>query len=261
MDYDNDDTVHSSASTNSSSTSSDEGKESEPIAVKRKRRSVPYRTRGAKGGRVFRSKSIRDEKEDDTITRIVEKITGIRSAYIWFVKEHRAAVKLANPDVTFGEIGALLGEQYRALDHKQKVKYAKMEEEDRDRYQRECHERGYTPVTRRHINPATGKRRPQRDPTEPVKVRTKYNYFCSLHNDEVRDRIVKEREEMRKKAPRNKAAQKSVTVADVSKYISPMWAAAKKDAKLMAELQAMVDEDKKRFEREMEAWVPLEIVE
>lgn len=59
------------------------------------------------------------------------------TAYFYFMNENRARIKKENPSVTFGEIGKLLGEQYKKLSAAEKKKYEDLAAEDKKRYKKE----------------------------------------------------------------------------------------------------------------------------
>jgi hypothetical protein len=59
------------------------------------------------------------------------------SAYMLFAKENREKIKKENSDATFGEIGRKLGEAWRSIDKKNKDKFIKKSEKDKDRYNQE----------------------------------------------------------------------------------------------------------------------------
>lgn len=59
------------------------------------------------------------------------------SAFMLYCKEHRETVKSNNPEVTFGGMGKLLGQQWGALDEEQKKKYTKLAETEKKRYKDE----------------------------------------------------------------------------------------------------------------------------
>jgi hypothetical protein len=62
------------------------------------------------------------------------------TAYMFFSKENRALIKEANPDATFGDIGKLVGQQWKALTDKQKMPYVKKAAKDQERAKQELTE-------------------------------------------------------------------------------------------------------------------------
>jgi len=57
--------------------------------------------------------------------------------YMFFCQEQREVVKAENPDITFGEIGKILGAKWKDLSEKEKKPYMKKAENDKKRYQAE----------------------------------------------------------------------------------------------------------------------------
>lgn len=62
------------------------------------------------------------------------------TAYMFFSKENRALIKEANPDATFGDIGKLVGQQWKELSDKQKMPYVKKAAKDQERAKQELTE-------------------------------------------------------------------------------------------------------------------------
>jgi len=59
------------------------------------------------------------------------------TSYLFFSAANREKIKAENPGVTFGQIGKLLGAQYKALSDDEKAKYVKLATADKDRYKKE----------------------------------------------------------------------------------------------------------------------------
>ncbi|KAJ1736355.1 Non-histone chromosomal protein 6 [Coemansia sp. Benny D160-2] len=59
------------------------------------------------------------------------------SAYMFFSQANRATVREQNPTVSFGYIGKILGEQWKALSEADKQPYVKMSDADKVRYENE----------------------------------------------------------------------------------------------------------------------------
>lgn len=57
------------------------------------------------------------------------------SGFMFFSNENRNKIKEGNPDMTFGEIGRKVGEEWKALSDKQKQVYVKKSLEDKKRYE------------------------------------------------------------------------------------------------------------------------------
>jgi len=59
------------------------------------------------------------------------------SGFMWFSKETRPKIKEKNPAATFGELGKLIGEAWRAMSEDDKKPFMKKAEEDKERYKAE----------------------------------------------------------------------------------------------------------------------------
>ncbi|KAG7292318.1 High mobility group nhp1 [Staphylotrichum longicolle] len=59
------------------------------------------------------------------------------SAYMFFANEQRENVREENPGVSFGEVGKLLGQRWKALSEKQRAPYEAKAAADKKRYEDE----------------------------------------------------------------------------------------------------------------------------
>jgi hypothetical protein len=59
------------------------------------------------------------------------------SAYMFFANEQRENVRDENPGVSFGQVGKLLGERWKALTEKQRAPYEAKAAADKKRYEDE----------------------------------------------------------------------------------------------------------------------------
>lgn len=59
------------------------------------------------------------------------------SAYMFFANEQRENVRDENPGITFGQVGKLLGERWKALNDKQRTPYEAKAAVDKKRYEDE----------------------------------------------------------------------------------------------------------------------------
>ncbi|KAI8324588.1 nonhistone chromosomal protein 6A [Martensiomyces pterosporus] len=59
------------------------------------------------------------------------------SAYMFFSQANRERVKTENPDVSFGQIGKILGGEWKVLSDSDKAPYLKKAEADKKRYEEE----------------------------------------------------------------------------------------------------------------------------
>ncbi|DBA04144.1 TPA: hypothetical protein N0F65_004252 [Lagenidium giganteum] len=74
------------------------------------------------------TKSVRKKKDPDAPKRAL-------SAYFFFCNEMRDGVRAENPNKKITEIATLLAEKWRSLPEKKRVKYQKMHEEAKVKYQ------------------------------------------------------------------------------------------------------------------------------
>jgi thymidylate synthase len=59
------------------------------------------------------------------------------TAFLFYSNMNRDAIKASNPEAKFGEIGKILGQQWKGMTVKEKAKYNKLAEEDKARYQKD----------------------------------------------------------------------------------------------------------------------------
>ncbi|KAL8837597.1 MAG: hypothetical protein Q9170_002474 [Blastenia crenularia] len=59
------------------------------------------------------------------------------SAYMFFANDNRDNVREENPGITFGQVGKVLGEKWKALNTKQREPYEARAKADKARYEEE----------------------------------------------------------------------------------------------------------------------------
>lgn len=59
------------------------------------------------------------------------------SAYMFFANEQRENVRDENPGISFGQVGKILGERWKALNDKQRIPYETKAATDKKRYEDE----------------------------------------------------------------------------------------------------------------------------
>ncbi|KAI9734504.1 MAG: Non-histone chromosomal protein 6 [Cirrosporium novae-zelandiae] len=59
------------------------------------------------------------------------------SAYMFFANEQRETVREENPGISFGQVGKMLGERWKALNEKQRGPYEAKAAADKKRYEEE----------------------------------------------------------------------------------------------------------------------------
>ncbi|KAH3682519.1 hypothetical protein WICPIJ_006510 [Wickerhamomyces pijperi] len=74
------------------------------------------------------TKSIRKKKDPNAPKRSL-------SAYMFFANENRDLVREENPGISFGGVGKLLGEKWKALTADEKKPYEEKAEADKKRYE------------------------------------------------------------------------------------------------------------------------------
>ncbi|CAJ2513131.1 Uu.00g012500.m01.CDS01 [Anthostomella pinea] len=85
-------------------------------------------TKRGKTGKVEKSK--RAKKDPNAPKR------GL-SAYMFFANEQRENVRDENPGISFGQVGKILGERWKALNDKQRTPYEAKAATDKKRYEDE----------------------------------------------------------------------------------------------------------------------------
>ncbi|RYO76091.1 hypothetical protein DL766_002296 [Monosporascus sp. MC13-8B] len=83
--------------------------------------------RGGKAGKVEKR---RGKKDPNAPKR------GL-SAYMFFANEQRENVRDENPGISFGQVGKILGERWKALNDKQRAPYEAKAAADKKRYEDE----------------------------------------------------------------------------------------------------------------------------
>jgi len=152
--------------------------------------------------------------------------------YIFFCKEEREIVKKEMPDLTAKEIMTELVKRWKDIkDTKKAEKYQKMAEEDKVRYTEEMK----TYVPNEEEEEKSRKPRAKKDKNAPKNVRSAYMFYCE-----------KNREAIKKKNPELKGKEITTKLAEEWKKI--------KDTTKANKYTKMVEEDKKRHEKEMEEY-------
>ncbi|ODV66282.1 high mobility group box, partial [Hyphopichia burtonii NRRL Y-1933] len=77
-----------------------------------------------------RKRSTRKKKDPNAPKRSL-------SAYMFFANENRDIVRAENPGISFGQVGKLLGEKWKALGADEKVPYENKADADKKRYEKE----------------------------------------------------------------------------------------------------------------------------
>ncbi|QSS52720.1 non-histone chromosomal protein 6 [Histoplasma capsulatum var. duboisii H88] len=84
-----------------------------------------------KASRKTKARSIEKKKKDPNAPK-----RGL-SAYMFFANEQRENVREENPGISFGQVGKVLGERWKALNEKQRAPYEAKAAADKKRYEDE----------------------------------------------------------------------------------------------------------------------------
>jgi len=155
--------------------------------------------------------------------------------YMCFVKEERATVTERNPTLPFGQIGKILGEQWRNMSEADKAPYVAMATQDKDRHTEEM--KGYVPPPPKMDDGKRGRGRKNKDPNKPKKALSAYTCF------------VKE------ERPKLTAANPSLTFGQVGKALGEKW--NNLPEKTRAKYQKIAENDKARHMAEMQTYAAM----
>jgi len=112
-----------------------------------------------------------------------------KSAYMYFSSAKRDEIKAANPDATFGQIGKLLGEEWKKISDDDKVEFEEKAEEDKKRYKKEMED--YTPPSDDDDSDDGGgkkkAKRAKKDPNAPKGPMNAYMLFANSVRAQVRE--------------------------------------------------------------------------
>ncbi|XP_049865618.1 high mobility group protein DSP1-like isoform X2 [Pectinophora gossypiella] len=174
--------------------------------------------------------------------RAYNKPRGRMTAYAFFVQTCREEHKKKHPEenVIFAAFSKKCAERWNTMSEKEKARFHEMAEQDKKRYDLEM--QNYVPP--KDVKVGRGRKRQQvKDPNAPKRSLSAFFWFC---NDE-RSKV--------------KANNPEYTMGDIAKELGRRWAAADSDAK--AKYEALSEQDKARYEREMTAYKkgPLALVQ
>ncbi|XP_071512264.1 high mobility group protein DSP1 isoform X2 [Panulirus ornatus] len=159
------------------------------------------------------------------------KPRGRMSAYAFFVQTCREEHKKKHPDenVIFSEFSRKCADRWKTMTDKEKHRFYDMAEKDKTRYDTEM--RGYRGPRQAR---ATRKRRNRKDPNAPKRALSAFFWFS---NDE---------------RPKVRAANPDMGVGEVAKQLGAAWSNTAPEVR--AKYEAMAENDKARYEREMKAF-------
>lgn len=178
--------------------------------------------------------AFREAHPDEPLTikkkKRVIKLKGpkkARSAYVFYTKEVRQSIQDANPDADFGTITKQIAAQWAKVTDQQKVKYQKLADEDQIRYEAENNEFN-------EAHPEVKRRKMKVKKSQPKKVRSAYLYFT-----------------MEKRAS-FKEAHPDKDFGGLTKLVADDW--KKLSAAQKKKYEKLQDEDRKRYETEMQSY-------
>jgi hypothetical protein len=154
-----------------------------------------------------------------------------KNAFIFFCAEKRAEVKQEDPEMKPTDITKKLGEMWRDMDDEDKEDFQEKAKEDKGRFENEMD--GY--------EPKDGFKCPKKSPkksSSPKRARSAYIFFCQEKRAKATEEIVAEGKKK----------------TEVLKRLGEMWRELDEEDKLPFE--KLSKKDKKRYEKEMQAFKP-----
>jgi len=156
-----------------------------------------------------------------------------KSSYMYFSSAKRDEIKAANPDATFGQIGKLLGEEWKKMSDDDKVEFEEMAEEDKKRYQKEMED--YTPPSDDDDSDDGGgkktAKRAKKDPNAPKRPMNAYMLYANSVREQVREE------------------NPDLSMGEVTKEISQKYKSLDEDE--MAKWKGKADEAKEEYKKEL----------
>ncbi|XP_037301537.1 high mobility group protein DSP1-like, partial [Manduca sexta] len=164
--------------------------------------------------------------------RPYNKPRGRMTAYAFFVQTCREEHKKKHPDenVIFAAFSKKCAERWNTMSEKEKQRFHEMAEQDKQRFDLEM--QSYVPP--KDVKIRGRKRQTLKDPNAPKRSLSAFFLFC---NDE-RSKV--------------KAGNPEYTMGDIAKELGRRWAAA--DPETKAKYDALSEQDKARYDREMTAY-------
>mmetsp|Transcript_31469 Transcript_31469/g.63472 ORF Transcript_31469/g.63472 Transcript_31469/m.63472 type:complete len:824 (+) Transcript_31469:221-2692(+) len=159
-----------------------------------------------------------------------------KSAYLYFSSAKRDEIKAANPDATFGQIGKLLGEEWKKISDDDKVEFEEKAEEDKKRYKKEMED--YTPPSDDDDSDDGGgkkkAKRAKKDPNAPKGPMNAYMLFANSVRAQVREE------------------NPDLSMTEVSKEISQKYKSLDEDE--MAKWKGKAGEAKEDYKKKLAAY-------
>jgi hypothetical protein len=157
------------------------------------------------------------------------------TAYMLFSQERRADIKKAHPDVGFGQIGKMLGEEWKKTSPEEKKRFHEEAAKDKIRYQKEMasYKEAHPESSDEEEKPAKKKRK-KKDPNAPKKPCSAFFHFS------------------RRMRPKIKEQNPQATFGQLGKLIGEEWAKLTPEQK--KEYEEMAAADKERYAKENKAY-------
>jgi len=150
------------------------------------------------------------------------------SAFFLYSQAFRSQVKEDNPDASFGEVARILSAQYKALPEKDKKKWIKKAETEKERYQDAM--KSYIPIE----GDGGKKKKTKKDPNAPKRNMSAYFLYSTF----IRSQVKKE--------------NPSASFGDIARIISAQYKELSDKDKKKWEKKA--NEDKERYQQEMSTY-------
>ena len=166
------------------------------------------------------------------------------TAYMFFNQDMRAKLKKENPKLTFGELGKLIGQKYKALTDDEKKKYDKLTASAKEKYVKAM--KNYTPPEPDSDDSDSDsdsdddapkkpvKKKAKKDPNAPKRGMSSYMFF----NQDMRSKL--------------KAENPDLSFGDLGKLVGQKFKELTDDEK--AKYTKKAANDKERYIRDMKAY-------
>jgi len=148
------------------------------------------------------------------------------SAYMFFCKDSRPGLKEANPELTFGELGKLLGKNWQAMGKTERTPYDESSKKDKERFESEGGSAAIAAAQGKNTKPKKAAKKG--GPKRPLSA---YMYFSQA---------------MR---PKLKEEEPDLSFAELGKAIGAKWKSATDDEK--SKFNKMAATDKQRYKDEV----------
>lgn len=155
------------------------------------------------------------------------------SAFFLYSNANRSRVKEENPEVPFGQIAKILSAEYKGLPAKERAKWDKKAEKDKERYQREM--ANYVPPSDDSDSEGGGGgRKPKKKKKDPNAPKRNQSAFF-IYSNEVRPRVREENPD--------------ASFGNIAKIISAEFKSLTPSQR--ARYDQLAADDKERYQREM----------